>query len=82
MITTKKGDSVKFRIDSSCSLCKEHIEKIKEYFGSQRKDAYINEYLRGSKKGKKLGSIKITPDFNSCGHLTHWHISFIEEESK
>ena len=82
MITTKKGDSVKFNIDSSCDICKEHIKKINEYFRNQKKNAYISEYLRGSKKGKKLGSIKITPDYNASGHQTHWHISFIEEQSK
>ena len=81
MITTKKGDSVKFWLDSSCSFCKKEIKKINEYFKNlNTKEVYMNVFMRGENKGKKLPSIKLTPDYNSAGILTHWHINFIEEE--
>ena len=54
--------------DEYCKNCKKEIEYLKE-LQKQHKDVYMN-----MKNYKFLDGIYLSPDFNSAGHLTHWHI--------
>jgi hypothetical protein len=97
MIVTKGNKSersVKFNFEPSCENCKLNVKKAEEYFKTLSKeqyakykrgelcDCYANMWILSEKRGKNLPYLKVIPDFNSCGIITHWHIQFVDDEVK
>lgn len=74
---------IKIEIDESCKHCKEALEYFNELH-KRNKEAYgafilhpisrfINE-KRDLGEQDRIKGITLIPDYNSEGHLTHFHI--------
>ena len=70
---------VKIEIDDSCKHCKSGLAYLKKLY-RQNKNAYMGFIIHPTPKSdkemmeKKIKGIVLTPDYNSEGHLTHFHI--------
>ena len=66
---------IKIKIDSSCKHCKAGLVYFKKLH-KQNKNAYLGYKIKPNSKGEQeaINGIVLTPDYNSCGHLTHFHI--------
>ncbi|MFX0133350.1 MAG: hypothetical protein ACFFDN_06890 [Candidatus Hodarchaeota archaeon] len=60
---------IKIFINDSCGYCK----KALKYFNSLHKRKK-GAYMHYTKDFEIINGISITPDYNSEGHLTHFHI--------
>ena len=60
-----------FDLDGQCGLCKNGLRKLIK-FQAQNKNAYGSRNLQ---TGKNIGCLKMFPDYNANGVLTHWHVS-------
>jgi len=66
----RKDMTISFDLDPSCAVCQKGLLKL------QKLQAASNVYgTRSLKTGKIVGKVKMIPDFNSAGILTHWHIA-------
>lgn len=61
---------IKISIDDSCKFCKETLKYFDNLY-KRRKGAYMHF----TKDFKVIEGIVITPDYNSEGYLTHFHIN-------
>lgn len=74
---------IKINIDDDCKFCKEGLAYLKKLYKPNKK-AYgcfiLHPISRLIKEKRDLGEqdkikgITFTPDYNSSGHLTHFHI--------
>jgi len=70
---------IEINTDDSCKFCKEGIKHLKKLWKRNR-DAYACYILHPLPKtdkdflGRKIKGIVLTPDYNTEGHLTHWHV--------
>lgn len=74
---------IKIQIDESCKHCKDGLKYFRKLH-KQNKKAYggyiLHPISRLIKEKRDLGEkdrikgILLTPDYNSAGHLTHFHI--------
>lgn len=76
-------NELKFEIDEDCKHCKEVLKYLKEL--KKRNEKAYGPYIlhpisKFIKEGRDLGSedripgITLTPDYNSLGYLTHFHV--------
>jgi hypothetical protein len=71
LYSTVKGHRlVEFSFDMDCELCAKGLAKLDE-LQKRHEGAYGNRWI---KNGRRVGSVTLTPDYNSCGHCTHFHI--------
>ncbi len=80
---------IKIEIDDNCKHCKKALAHLKKLY-KRNKNAYggyiLHPVQRFIDEGRDLGEqdrilgITLSPDYNSEGHLTHFHIK--EEECK
>ena len=63
---------LKLEIDKSCNECKQGLQLVKFYTQQKSNKNFYGGY--NFKTSKLLKKLIVTPDFNSCGNLTHWHI--------
>jgi hypothetical protein len=68
---------IKIDIDESCKKCREALKYFKGLH-TQNKDVYMNMNM---KEYTLIDGLYLTPDFNSCGNLTHFHIMRADEET-
>ena len=70
---------IKIEIDDTCKHCKSGLNYFKK-LNKQNKDNYMGIKLfpvvhKDEDLIKRiLKGIVLTPNYNSCGHLTHFHI--------
>lgn len=74
---------LKFEINEKCKHCKDNLKYLKKIL-KRNKKAYgsfiLHPISRFIKRGRDLGEedrilgIILRPDYNSEGHLTHFHI--------
>lgn len=70
-VTMKMPHSIKIWLDPDCTFC----QKVYQYF-RELEQQHPNHYCdQDMKSGKHLLGIILRPDYNSCGHLTHWHLT-------
>jgi len=79
---------ITINIDEHCKHCKEALKYLKKLY-KRNKKAYMNYILspvsRFLKEKRDIGeqdrirSLILSPDYNSEGYLTHFHLN-IEEE--
>lgn len=82
---------IKIQINESCKHCKKGLAYLKKLY-KQNKNAYGNFILypvsRLIKEKRDLGEqdrikgIILRPDYNSEGHLTHFHIEEEKHEKR
>ena len=61
-----------FSLDSiGCKLCARGLAKLQK-LQARNRNAYGSRNLQ---TGKNVGCVKMFPDYNASGILTHWHIS-------
>ena len=60
---------IKFNLDPDCDNCKKGVAKL-----AKIQARHIGAYGSMQANGKRFSAIKIIPDFNSSGILTHYHI--------
>lgn len=71
---------VKIQISESCKKCKEAFKYFKKLH-RQNKKAYGGFIIKPTPKSDKefmsnrIRGLILTPDYNSGGHLTHFHMS-------
>lgn len=61
---------IKIDIDDNCKFCKEALKYLNSLY-RRRKGAYMHF----TKDFKLINGLVLSPDYNSEGHLTHFHIS-------
>jgi len=64
-------------LDKDCKLCKDGIKYFKKLH-KQNKEVYMHYNI---KTFSPIDSILLTPDFNSEGHLTHFHIGRLDKKT-
>ncbi len=70
---------IKIEIDDSCKHCKSGLSYLKRLY-KQNKNAYMSFIIHPTPKSdeemmkNKIKGITLIPDYNSAGHLTHFHI--------
>ncbi len=70
---------IKIEIDDSCKHCKKALVYLNKLY-QRNKNAYMGFIIHPTPKSdkemmdKKIKGITLTPDYNSAGHLTHFHI--------
>lgn len=83
-----------FELDPDCKICKESIEAYNEWYEEIREEQKklreagepntVYGSFRLPKRSlfemKRLPYLKLVPDFNSSGILTHWHIEMCQGE--
>ena len=75
---------MEINIDESCKHCKKGLMYLKK-LNKQNKKAYMNFILHPIPKSdeefkkRRIKGIVLSPDYNSSGHLTHFHI-LLEED--
>lgn len=62
-------DNLNFRIDPSCKFCQKGIKKIDDL-----NKVHDGAFMNRKANGRKFSPIKLMPDYNASGVLTHWHI--------
>ena len=68
-------------IDSSCDACKASLKAI-DNLEICRKDCYMHKYLTGENVGKEPFYIVLSPDYNSAGILTSYHLMVIRTKDQ
>lgn len=72
-------ETIEIQIDDSCKLCKEGLKYFRKLH-KQNKKAYMNVEIHPTPKSDEdlmkriIWGLILTPDYNSAGHLTHFHI--------
>ena len=79
---------IKIQINESCKHCKEGLKYFKK-LQKRNKKAYgsyilhpVSRFIKEKRdlgEQDKINGIKLTPNYNSSGYLTHFHIE--EEKS-
>jgi len=70
---------IKVEVNNSCKNCKNGLAYLKKLY-KQNKNAYMSFTLHPLPKSdeelmkRKIKGILLIPDYNSSGHLTHFHI--------
>ena len=67
---------IKIQIDESCNSCKKGLIYLEKLY-KKNKNVYGNfvfNPVSKKVKNKRINGIVLTPDYNSEGHLTHFHI--------
>ena len=82
---------IKIQIDESCKHCKKGLAYLKKLY-KRNKNAYgtfiLHPISRLIKEKRDLGEqdrikgIILRPDYNSEGHLTHFHIEEEKDEQR
>lgn len=62
---------IEINIDEYCVHCKEGLKYFKE-LQKKHPNCYANMNM---KEWTYIAGLYLTPDYNSCGHLTHFHLS-------
>lgn len=63
--------NLSINIDDSCNHCKKGLKYLQKLFKKNR-NAYGNMILIGT--AQEIKGLIISPDYNSKGYLTHFHI--------
>lgn len=74
MKTIRIGNDVLVRYDENCYHCQSDIESIRAKIGEVYR---LNERL--GEESLPAVIIKLTPDVNSAGVITHFHIELVDE---
>lgn len=79
---------IKFEVDETCKHCKKALKYLKSLY-KRNKKAYGNFILhpamRFIERGRDLGDedripgVRLIPDYNASGYLTHFHIQKDDE---
>lgn len=82
-------EQITINIDESCKHCKEALKYFEELH-KQNKKAYgsfiLHPVSRFIKEKRDLGEqdrikgLLLTPDYNSEGHLTHFHLNIEDKK--